>query len=173
MPLLRFGTPLNGASQCAAVKSKVGHLGISMATILIVDDLSANRQLLVTLLRHHGHRVLEAADGRAGLAAVQAEHPDLVIPDVLMPVMDGYQFVSFVLSASPARHRANCQPPFDALTPLYVPRSASEASGRRGHSICSRPWAGALADNVPTIARASAFRRRVCAVAIHTGAGTP
>jgi PAS domain S-box-containing protein len=64
-----------------------------MATILVVDDLSANRAVLVTLLGHQGHRLIEAADGREGLAAAQAEHPDLVITDVLMPVMDGYEFV--------------------------------------------------------------------------------
>src|SRR5580692_11026804 len=63
-----------------------------MSTILIVDDLSANRHFLVTLLRGQGHRLVEAADGRKGLAAVQAEAPDLVITDILMPVMDGYEF---------------------------------------------------------------------------------
>ena len=64
-----------------------------MAIILIVDDLSANRKVLVALLRHQGHRVLEAADGRQGLVAVRTERPDLVITDVLMPVMDGYELV--------------------------------------------------------------------------------
>ena len=64
-----------------------------MATILIVDDLSTNRDVLVTLLRNQGHRVLEAADGGAGLVVAQAKHPDLVITDVLMPVMDGYEFI--------------------------------------------------------------------------------
>jgi signal transduction histidine kinase/DNA-binding response OmpR family regulator len=64
-----------------------------MATILIVDDQSVNRKYLFRLLSGQGHRMLEAADGREGLAMVRAEHPDLVITDVLMPVMDGFEFV--------------------------------------------------------------------------------
>ena len=44
-----------------------------IATILIVDDLPSNRTVLVTLLQSHGHRLLEAADGRDGLAAVRAD----------------------------------------------------------------------------------------------------
>src|ERR1700726_4784389 len=75
-----------------------------MATILVVDDLSANRQVLVTLLRYHGHRMIEAADGRGGLAAAHVEPPDLVITDVLMPVMDGYEFVK-QLRLDPATSR--------------------------------------------------------------------
>jgi PAS domain S-box-containing protein len=47
----------------------------------------------VTLLANQGHWLLEAADGTRGLAAVQTERPDLVITDVLMPVMDGFEFV--------------------------------------------------------------------------------
>ena len=64
-----------------------------MATILIVDDLSANRTLLVRLLQRRGHRLLEAGDGSAALALIRDEHPDLVITDLLMPVMDGYELV--------------------------------------------------------------------------------
>jgi PAS domain S-box-containing protein len=64
-----------------------------MATILVVDDLSANREVLVTRLRSKGHRLLEAENGKQGLAVARAEHPDLVITDVLMPAMDGYEIV--------------------------------------------------------------------------------
>jgi len=64
-----------------------------MATILIVDDLASNRRALAALLDSGGHRLLEAANGQAGLAAVRADRPDLVITDVLMPVVDGYEFV--------------------------------------------------------------------------------
>jgi PAS domain S-box-containing protein len=74
------------------------------ATILVVDDLGANRQVLVSLLRAEGHRLFEAADGRAGLEVVRAERPELVITDLLMPVMDGYEFVR-QLRLEPGRSR--------------------------------------------------------------------
>ena len=64
-----------------------------MAKILVVDDISANRALVVTLIGHSGHQALEAADGAEALALVRAERPDLVISDILMPTMDGYEFV--------------------------------------------------------------------------------
>ena len=63
-----------------------------MATILIVDDQSTNRELLVTLLGYSGYRLLEAADGAEGLAAARAERPDLIITDIVMPAMDGFEF---------------------------------------------------------------------------------
>lgn len=64
-----------------------------MATILIVDDHPDGRELLVTLLGYQGYRMLAASDGREALQLVCQEQPDLVIADVLMPVMDGYEFV--------------------------------------------------------------------------------
>src|ERR1700730_9748333 len=95
-----------------------------MATILIVDDLPANRKFLVVLLRHHGHRLLEAADGREGLAAAHAERPDLVITDVLMPVMDGYEFVRQLRLA-----------PTTSGTPVVFYTAPYGASEARAHSL--------------------------------------
>jgi signal transduction histidine kinase len=65
-----------------------------MATILIVDDNPSNRDVIVTLLGYYGHRVLEATDGLDGLNLVQTERPDLIIADILMPTMNGFEFVS-------------------------------------------------------------------------------
>lgn len=66
---------------------------INMATILIVDDKPVNRQLLVTLLGYKQHRTLEAADGAEALTLLHRNAVDLVICDILMPTMDGYELV--------------------------------------------------------------------------------
>jgi CheY-like chemotaxis protein len=58
-----------------------------------VDDHAVNRQFLSTLLGYGKHKVLEARDGAEALTQVRAERPDLVIADILMPTMDGYEFV--------------------------------------------------------------------------------
>lgn len=64
------------------------------ATILVVDDVETNRDLVVTLVRHLGHQAIEAADGAQALELVRERQPDLVISDILMPTMDGFEFVS-------------------------------------------------------------------------------
>ena len=64
-----------------------------VALILVVDDVAPNRELIVGLLEPSGHRVLQADNGAQALDTVRAEAPDLVICDILMPVMDGYEFV--------------------------------------------------------------------------------
>ena len=64
-----------------------------MATILIVDDHVLNRQFLMILLGYGGHCLIETADGEQGLKMACAKRPDLVIADILMPNMDGYEFV--------------------------------------------------------------------------------
>jgi len=62
-----------------------------MATVLIADDNRANRQALAALLESAGHRVVIAGDGREALEKARTERPQLVISDVLMPLMDGYE----------------------------------------------------------------------------------
>ncbi|HTQ35889.1 MAG TPA: EAL domain-containing protein [Steroidobacteraceae bacterium] len=69
--------------------------------ILVVDDNSSNRNLLAKLLSFEGYRTSEAADGAEGLAIARREQPQLVISDILMPSMDGYEFVQR-LRAAPA-----------------------------------------------------------------------
>jgi diguanylate cyclase (GGDEF)-like protein/PAS domain S-box-containing protein len=64
-----------------------------MARVLIVDDQAANRELVATLLRYRQHEPVEAADGQQALTLARAQPPDLVICDILMPVMDGFEFV--------------------------------------------------------------------------------
>jgi DNA-binding response OmpR family regulator len=59
--------------------------------ILVVDDDEDIRKLVVQLLERAGHRVEQAPDGRAGLRALHASPPDLVLLDVSMPDLDGWQ----------------------------------------------------------------------------------
>lgn len=67
-----------------------------MASILIVDDHVLNREFLQALLSYDGHRILEAGDGVEGLKLARAERPDLIIADILMPHMNGHEFVSHI-----------------------------------------------------------------------------
>ena len=58
--------------------------------ILIVEDQEDLRGVLRTLLGGSGYEVIEAADGQAGVAKAQAERPDLILMDIQLPVLDGY-----------------------------------------------------------------------------------
>jgi diguanylate cyclase len=64
-----------------------------MTSILVVDDNATNRKLLSTLLRFEGYSVIEANDGMQGLEVARRERPHLIISDIVMPTMDGYEFV--------------------------------------------------------------------------------
>ncbi len=62
-----------------------------MATILVIDDEQSIRGLLREVLEKAGHRVIEAPDGREGLAQYQKQPIDLVLMDLLMPETDGLE----------------------------------------------------------------------------------
>ena len=85
---------------------KHSRVNVKTKTILIVDDRPANRQLLLGMLANHGHRVLEADSAVKGLKMVRKEKPDLIIADILMPKMHGYEFVRKLRSDRKIAHTA-------------------------------------------------------------------
>ncbi len=64
-----------------------------MATILVVDDNAINRKMLIAQLSSDGYVTVEARDGADGLQAAHSHRPQLIISDILMPTMDGFEFV--------------------------------------------------------------------------------
>jgi CheY-like chemotaxis protein len=73
-------------------------------TVLVVDDERSARKLLSDLLACEGVTVIEAEDGREALGLLEHAHPDLVLLDLLMPEIDGFQFVQAVRAGPRWRH---------------------------------------------------------------------
>ena len=74
-----------------------------LATVLVVDDSPVNLQVLVRTLHGTGHRILAARDGRSALDIVRRARPDLVLLDVMMPEIDGFE-VCRTIKADPEAH---------------------------------------------------------------------
>src|SRR5437899_12741645 len=72
-----------------------------MSSVRVLDDRPADRALLSTVLGYAGYSVLEASSAGEALQRARAEHPDLIITDLLMPEVNGYTFAR-ELRADPA-----------------------------------------------------------------------
>jgi two-component system cell cycle response regulator DivK len=59
--------------------------------ILVVEDHEDNRQILRDLLASAGYDMIEAGNGEEGVAAAAAERPDLILMDIQLPILDGYE----------------------------------------------------------------------------------
>ncbi|MBI4840249.1 MAG: response regulator [candidate division NC10 bacterium] len=79
-------------------------MNLAEKTVLVVDDDLTMREGLADLLRHQGYRVLTAADGEEGFQAVQAQRPDLVVLDVVMPKLDGFRVATMIKGDPTLRH---------------------------------------------------------------------
>jgi two-component system, cell cycle response regulator DivK len=62
-----------------------------MKRILIIEDTEDNRRILRDLLTNAGFQLIEATDGEKGVAAAVAEKPDLILMDIQLPVINGYE----------------------------------------------------------------------------------
>ena len=62
-----------------------------MKRILVVEDNETNMYLMRFILQKAGHEIIEAWDGAAGVESAEKDNPDLILMDMQLPVMDGYQ----------------------------------------------------------------------------------
>src|SRR5919199_1132198 len=75
-----------------------------MATVLIIDDEAPIVDLLTDIVEERGHVALRANNGVMGLALARAARPDLIISDVMMPLLDGYALLNALRSEPELAH---------------------------------------------------------------------
>jgi CheY-like chemotaxis protein len=78
--------------------------GTSIATVLVVDDNEPSRDALSRRLERRGYRILQAWEGRQAVATAQAELPDLVLMDLGLPGIDGWEATRQLKSGAATRH---------------------------------------------------------------------
>jgi DNA-binding response OmpR family regulator len=78
----------------ASAVAPFAELGVRSGSVLVIDDEEVNRDLLTRRLTHQGHLVVTADRGEAGLALAASEPVDLILLDVLMPGLNGYEVLS-------------------------------------------------------------------------------
>jgi len=91
-------------------------------TVLIVEDNEDNRIVYSTILRHHGYRVTEAHDGEEGIAKARNERPDIILMDISIPLIDGWEVTQML-----KRERSTSHIPIIALTAHAMPGDRERA----------------------------------------------
>lgn len=105
-----------------------------VARILVIEDNNANLELTEYLLKASGYATFAARDGEEGVRAARKEHPDLIICDLQMPVMDGYEVLR-ELKKDPLLR----QIPVIAVTALSMPGDRSSVLALGFDDYVSKP----------------------------------
>lgn len=135
-----------------------------MNRILILDDRPINRQFLSTLLGYKGFETREASDGQEGLAVARVWRPDLAIVDIVMPGMNGVEFVR-QLRADPEL----CSTPIIFYTASYQETEANRTARELGiEYVLVKPSEAELI--LATIDKALGTSRQPAAIAADTTA---
>lgn len=102
--------------------------------ILVVDDTEANRKLLAWILEDEGHEVVEAVNGQEALDLFKQDTPDMVLMDVMMPVMDGFE-----ATAAIKEYLGDIHVPIIFLTALSDDASLAKCLAIGGDDFLSKP----------------------------------
>lgn len=102
--------------------------------ILVVDDTEANRKLLAWMLEDDGHEVVEAINGQEAVDLFKQAKPDLVLMDVMMPVMDGFEATKAIKD-----YLAGTHVPIIFLTALSDDASLTKCLSIGGDDFLSKP----------------------------------
>jgi signal transduction histidine kinase/ligand-binding sensor domain-containing protein/CheY-like chemotaxis protein len=95
IPLAIAGSTVRPTPTPSKIRSVVGYQG-KRRKILVVDDRLENRMVLLNLLAPLGFEVILAQDGKEGIKQTKSLHPDLILVDLVMPVMNGFKMVQMI-----------------------------------------------------------------------------
>lgn len=104
-------------------------------TILVIEDNSDVRDNIVEILELSGYKVIEAENGKVGVQKAQAELPDLILCDIMMPVMDGYG-VLYILS----KNKETSSIPFIFLTAKADAKEVREGMIKGADDYITKPF---------------------------------
>ena len=106
----------------------------SLAKILVVEDNQDNREMVVKVLKFNGYQVVEAVDGEEAIEKAKAEDPDLILLDIFLPKMDGYEATRRLKGDTSLRNI-----PIIALTAHAMKGSMEEALAAGCDGYISKP----------------------------------
>jgi CheY-like chemotaxis protein len=107
----------------------------AMARVLVIDDEPDVRWLIRMSLERAGHEVIDAEDGLRGIAMAMKQHPEIIVLDLMMPVMDGYGVLA-ELSKDP--RTANV--PVVVLSARAIPDEAERAVEAGARRFLEKPF---------------------------------
>lgn len=119
-----------------------------MVNILVVEDDKHARKLLETILKREGYGVLKAEDGLAAMEVLDNQHVDLIILDIMMPNMDGYEFAQEL-------REAECMIPILMATAKQLPEDK-----KRGFIVGTDDYMTKPIDTEEMLLRIKALLRR-------------
>jgi len=129
--LLLFG---DVTAPSTIARASLDHSSSAGQRLLLVEDNEDNRTIYSTVLRYLGYEVIEAVDGLQAVALARSEHPDLILMDISIPGMDGWE-ATRVLRQDPATREI----PIIALTAHALPDDRKRATEVGFTSYLAKP----------------------------------